>query len=401
MGGPVVQVNTAIEIFVESQLQTVAGLIWLLLAASLTYTGYALYLVLTIARAREAETNFTPPVTLLKPVCGLDPCLRENLESFCRQAYPSYQIIFGLRSKTDTAYGIVKEVIAQFPDLALDVVVDERLNGTNLKVSNLINMFNRVHHQIVIVSDSDVRVGPDYLRSIVKPFERPNVGATTCLYLGVPSKNHSSRLAAAFINEWFLPSVLVARKLEKLRYCFGATMAVRTSVLKQIGGFCSLRYHLPDDYMLGHLVDRAGYDIVLAPCVVKTLVHEPDISSLLAHEVRWARTISCVRPFGFFSSLLTYSLPLALALVLVSSFSVVSLLGLSSALGLRLALHLAVQRRFNLCGGITWIWVPFREALVFFVWLTNHFTHRITWRGQVFSLRSKGQMIASNGISTP
>ena len=368
---------------------------------SYAYTVYAGYLVFTMSSRRTRDSPFTPPVTLLKPVCGYDPDLRENLESYCRQRYPVFQIIFGLRSETDSAYPIVKEIIANYPKVNLEVVVDERLNGANLKVSNLINMCGVARHPIVIVSDSDIRVGPDHLRSIVKPFALPNVGATTCLYLGVPRDNFSSRLAAAFINEWFLPSVLVARKLEKLRYCFGATMAIRTDVLKQIGGFDALRNHLPDDYMLGHLVDRAGYDVVLAPCLVETLIDEPNLSSLFSHELRWARTVSYVRPFGYFSSLLTCSLPLAIALLMMSGSSQLSVSGLPVAITLRVLLHLIVRWRLGVTGGLGWMWVPLREMLVLFVWVANHFTHRIKWRGRVFNLRSNGQMIAPNGISTP
>jgi ceramide glucosyltransferase len=177
---------------------------------SLLYTAFATYRIIVRTRSSAYPTVASQPVTVLKPVCGEDADLYENLRSFCRQNYPTFQIIFGVRAVDDLAIPIIKQIMREFPGHDLTLIINDRLIGTNFKVCNLANMLVAAKHEILVVADSDMRVGPDYLAAVTAPFADPRVGVATCLYKGTALYGWPSRLASMFINEWFLPSVLVA-----------------------------------------------------------------------------------------------------------------------------------------------------------------------------------------------
>ena len=335
------------------------------------------------------------PVTVLKPICGPDPNLYENLRSFCQQAYPQYQLVFGVSDAGDPATRIVQQVIADFPNLDLALVVDDRLIGTNFKVSSLANMLRMAKYDILVIADSDMRVQPDYLRTIVSPFEDADVGAVTCLYKGSPVGGLASALGAMFINEWFLPSVLVALTFEKLRFCFGASIAVRREVLDAIGGFEALADDLADDYMLGKLISERGYTIHLAPYLVENIVLEPDLKALFLHELRWARTVRSVRPVGYALSFVTYSLPMSIVFLLVTlatRFASVGVVVVALSIGLRVLLHYAVRAAFRLSSpAMPWL-IPIREILAFLVWCASFLGRGVQWRNGKFSLSPDGRL---------
>ena len=219
---------------------------YLLLLASLCAIAYSLFANFCIIELRKnikrshTPSGFTPPVTIFKPICGLEQDMDENLRLFCQQDYPEYQIIFGFHGGDDAAIPVIRKIIKDYPELDLEMVIDERLYGSNHKVSNLINMFPTAKHEILIVSDSDMRVRKDYLHNIVAPFANTANGAVTCLYSGRTDDGVASKLNAMFINEWFLPSVLISDALKDICYCLGATMAVRREILADIGGFKAL-----------------------------------------------------------------------------------------------------------------------------------------------------------------
>jgi len=332
------------------------------------------------------------PVTVLKPVCGPDPNLYENLRSFCQQAYPHYQVVFGVADAADPAITSIERVIADFPNLDLALVVDDRLIGTNFKVSSLANMLGRAKHDILVIADSDMRVQPDYLGSIVAPFEDPEIGAVTCLYKGNPVGGLASAMAAMFINEWFLPSVLVALTFEKLRYCFGASIAVRRVALEAIGGFEALANDLADDYMLGKLISQRGYKIHLAPYLVENVVLEPDLRTLFLHELRWARTVRSVRPVGYAFSFVAYPLPMSILFLLATQFATASVVVVALTIGLRVLLHYAVRAAIRLSSpAMPWL-IPFRDILAFLVWCASFFGRNVRWRSGKFSLSPDGRL---------
>lgn len=365
--------------------------------ASIVYVAFAICAVVLNKNHRRSTNSYSKPVTVLKPVCGMDPTLYENLCSFCEQSYPMFQVVFGVRDASDPAIDIIKTVIANFPDRDLTLVVDDRTIGTNFKVSSLANMLRYAKYEILVIADSDMRVGPDYLETVVTAFDDPDVGAVTCLYIGTPVGGWASVLGAMFINEWFLPSVLVALSFEKLRYCFGATMAVRADALGSIGGFHALAFELADDHVLGKRLSERGYKIRLAPYIVENIVLEPDLRSLFLHELRWARTVRSVRPAGYALSFVTYALPMAILLLFATHFGALGMMAVVLAMGLRVLLHYVVRAVYHMRGPATPWLIPFRELLSFAVWGASFLGRNVQWRTSRLYLRPDGRLVLLDG----
>lgn len=339
-------------------------------------------------------TDFHPPVTILKPVYGLDPDLTENLRSFCQQDYPSYQIIFGLQDKNDPAIPIIKKIIKEFKDIDVSFVVNSKLHGANRKVSNLINIYPTAKYDYLLIADSDMRVSDNYLANIMSPFSDSKIGAVTCLYSGSARGKIASSLNAMFINEWFLPSVLISRILQPIKYCLGATMIVRRNILDEIGGFNALSNYLADDYMLGKLVTDLGYKIHLADFIVENVVEEASIKDLITHELRWARTLRRVEPLGYAFTFLTD----ALVISCITSFAVYSafnniLLALTPILLMsiaRITLHVRTKKitASNSAGSI-WL-IPLRDILSFCIRVASFTGNSIQWRNNSFNVDQAG-----------
>jgi len=311
-------------------------------------------------------------VVVAKPLCCDEPGLEDNLRSFAEQDHPNFEVVFGVRDANDPAAAIARPFGT--------VVVEPNVIGTNLKVSNLAAMRREMHGEIIIISDSDMRVTPDYLAAVVAPFEDDRVGAVTCLYRGIPSAlcPLPSDLGAMGINENFFPSALVAESMQPLTFCFGATMAVRTRVLDEIGGFDSLANLLADDYMLGKLVSDRGYRVVLSDYVVDAIVHEPSLRELFAHELRWARTIRSVRPWSYASIILT--MPLFWSLFLGWP-------AIAIALALRTILQAVGPGRFA-----PWL-IPLRDILTLSVYGTAHLGRSVRWRNNKFEVADGGVIL--------
>lgn len=361
-------------------------------AASLIYLAVAVLALRAWASRRIPQAARLPPVTILKPLCGDEPMLYENLRSFCDQDYPEFQVIFGVRDGNDPATATVRRIIGDFPGRDLTLICDERVIGSNYKVSNLANMMPSVRHGIIVIADSDIRVGPDYLRCLVGPLEDPAVGLVTCLYRAQPYGPVWSRLGAQFINEWFLPSVLVACVLGSSAFGFGSTLAVRSRVLEEIGGFHALAGYLADDFMLGELTRRHGLRTVLSPYLVETLAYEPRLAVLVAHELRWMRTIRTVQPWGHMGTWLSYTFPVSLGgAVLIHSMPWSIGLPLM-ALALRIVLHYSARKSLQLSHSATVWLIPIRDVLCFVVWLGSFFSRRVTWRRQELSVHPNGRM---------
>jgi ceramide glucosyltransferase len=375
----------------------------ILLAASvggIVYLAAAVAAVVAFSRRRYSGSPEAPlpPLTVLKPVCGGDHDLYENLRSFCAQSYPEFQVVFGVADPGDPAIPVILRVIAEFPERDAALVLGP--GGTepegNRKVANLARMFRRARHDLLVVADSDMRVGPDYLERAASPFADPRVGAATCLYSGSAARGLSSQLGALFINDWFLPSVLVALLLQPLRFCFGATMAVRRDALDAIGGFAALTPYLADDYMLGALVAERGYDVRLSPYVVEGIVSEPGLGSLLTHELRWARTVRASRPAGYaFSVVGNGAITIAALAALAVGLSGTGIALLSLAIALRLALHAAVRGAVRVPGPcVPWL-IPLRDLLCVAIWAASFSGRGVRWRGRSFSVDRDGRVKAS------
>ena len=375
---------------------------YLLVLISFFAIAYLLFANFCIIELRKnikrphIPSGFTPAVTIFKPICGMEQRMDENLRSFCEQDYPEYQIIFGLHGNDDDAIPVIQKIIEDYPQLDLEMIIDTRLHGSNHKVSNLINMFPAAKHEILVVSDSDMRVRKNYLHDVVAPFANTANGAVTCLYSGRTDDGVASKLNAMFINEWFLPSVLISDALKDISYCLGATMAVRRKILTDFGGFEALANYLADDYMLGQMVSERGYKVHLSHSIVENLSYEPNYKSLFLHELRWARTLRSAEPLGYMGTFLTDTLIVSsftafFALLFTQhTFLPASILGIT--ITARILLHLQVKSALELNGIGSLFLIPVRDVMSFIIRIVSYMGNSVEWRNHTFSVDDDGLM---------
>lgn len=350
------------------------------------------------------DKKFQPPISILKPIYGLDPEMYINLKSFCLQNYPKYQIIFGLQDVNDEALPIVKKIIKELNDVDISFIINTERHGTNHKVSNLINMCPSIKYEFMLIADSDMHVNENYLSQVIKPFNDPNTGAITCLYFGSATKKITSMLNTMFINNWFLPSVLISKMIKPIEYCLGATMIVRRSILHKIGGFEALSNHLADDYMLGKLISNIGYKIHLSNCIVKNVVEESSFKNLILHELRWARTLRRVEPYGYALTFLTDSLILSIfagtSLYVIGNSFVLFLFPIFITLIIRVYMYSKTNEVTD-SGRVGKIWlIPLRDTLTFFIRILSYAGNSVEWRKNKFAVDHLGLMHDEKIISS-
>lgn len=374
---------------------TLIGLAGLAVAA-----GYAVLALLAVLvwQRRHAATDAVaaPAVTILKPLCGAEPGLYENLRSFCEQRHPQFQLVFGVRDPADPALAVVRRLMVEFPSLPMDLVINPQQHGNNAKISNLINILERARHDFLVIADSDAVVEADYLGVVTAPLMNPEIGLVTCLYHSMPTPRICSRLGAMYVNEWYMPSVLLAWLFGYQGYASGQTLCLRRETLQAIGGLQAMADHLADDHRMGELVRARGLRIVLSPYVVKAEHNEAGLDSLIRHEVRWMRTIQVLRPRSFRLIFLSFSVPLAvIGLLLLASAQSVSPVAwalFGATLIARLGLYFVHRLRGDrpLLADL-WL-LPAREVLICWVWCHSFFASRITWRGSQFDVNAGGIM---------
>jgi ceramide glucosyltransferase len=343
------------------------------------------------ARPRAPQVQ-SPPVSILKPLCGEDPGLFDNLASFCRQSYPVWQVVFGVQAPDDPAIAVVRRLMHDFPAADLVLVIEASRPGSNLKVANLQNMLPAARHGLIVIADSDMRVGPDYLATVAAPLANPDTGLVTCLYRALPAADIWSRLAGMHINHSFLPQALVAAWLGPQAGCFGATLALRQETLAAIGGLAAIADALADDYALGLAVRRIGRKVKLSPYIVDNIIVEPNLGALFRHELRWARTIRAVAPAGFLGSVLTQPMALALAALALGAQPLAASAMLGVALLWRGLMVRMVDRALALPVTPLWL-VPARDLLSFAVFVASFFVRTVAWRDRTFRIGPKGRLI--------
>jgi ceramide glucosyltransferase len=358
----------------------------------IVYSLIGIVAVARFARRPLLTPTHRPAVTLLKPVCGEDPGLYENLVSFCRQDYAGpVQILIGAHREDDPAVAIARRVISDLPNADVTLIIDGALPGTNFKICNVSNMISAAKHDVLIIADSDMRVEPHYLDTVVAELQRPGVGMVTCLYQGDPAGGVTSALGCAAINYTFLPSVLVGRLIGTEAGCFGATMAIRRSTLEQVGGLSALINQLADDHVLGALVRASGLKVVLSRYVVKNVVFEPDLATLARHELRWQRTIRSITPVGFAASIIIHPVGLSLLALLLTGFSADAWLVLATGLAVRQSL--VYSCRVTLGGTpLSAPLVPVRDTLSFALFIASFLSQRVTWRDSSFRVGHGGEL---------
>lgn len=377
-------------------LMGIAGVVFSLLAAGYEVMALLAVLIWTLRAGHTPSCKHLKPVTLLKPLCGSEPGLYGNLRSFCLQDYPKYQIVFGVHEEADPALEVVERLVQEFPALAISVVANAKQHGSNRKVSSLINMLPHARHDVLVIADSDASAGPDYLQAMVAPLMDPRVGLVTCVYRSEPTSKVWSKLGAMYVNEWYMPSVLLARLFGHRGYVSGLSLCLHRDTLHAVGGLRRLSNHLADDYELGALVRAMGLRIALSTYIPRTEHTEPSLDHLVNHETRWMRTIRVLRPKSFLFLFLSFCLPLAILGMAMSeeqptAYSVSTALFLAT-LCARFALH-AIPRLGRGRFSLTDLWLlPARDLLLWWVWFRALSSSRVTWRGNEFAVDAEGIM---------
>jgi ceramide glucosyltransferase len=346
----------------------------------------------TFAARRRATACAPVPVTILKPLHGAEPSLSRRLASFCRQDYAApVQVICGVQDPADPAVAIAR-LLATSPEAPrFDLVIDARTHGSNPKISNLINMLPAARHDVLVMADSDMEVGPDYLAWIVAELQRPGVGAVTCLYHGVPLSGRWSSHAALGINTHFLPNVVTALALRLAQPCFGSTIAISRSLLSRIGGLAAFADQLADDYEIGQAVRAAGHEVAIPAFTIGHACFHERLRGLLAHELRAARTVRSIAPVGYAGAFVTHPFPLALAGALLGGEY--ALVIAAAALACRAALCICAERAFRLPRQPYWL-IPSRDLLSFGVYIWSFFGMRVQWRGLRYRVAADGSLLS-------
>ena len=347
-----------------------------------------------LSQPTPVDPDFHPPVSILKPLCGLDQQTYDDLASFCCQDYANYQIIFGVQSFTDPVLPVVKQVISDFPQVDVSLVVSDRAIGGNLKISNLANAAVEAKHPILLISDSDIEVGPDYLMRVVQPLKQPEVGVVTCMYRSQDQAGAAS-LEALGISTELAPTTLVSRKLSGMTFGIGATIVIRQAVLEAIGGFPAVANYVHDDFHLGRMPTQAGYQVVLSDYVVSHSLETENWSDLVQHQTRWNRGIRLCQPFGYAGQVFTFGTVASLLFLLTVQGSPLAWMVLGITWFFRLAAAWivgaivlndpVVKKRF-------WL-VPFSDLLRFCLWCYGFTGNRIEWRGQQLRLNRDGKIL--------
>jgi len=378
-------------------------LILLLAVAPLAFYTVATLAAVRFFRRERARPlpDFTPPVSVLKPVHGVDLATYENFASFCRQNYPDYEILFCVNEMSDPVVPVIQRLVADFPDRQIRILSGAPQLGANRKVNNLALLSKEARHEILVQSDADVRVSPYYLKEVVAPFSDPRVGVVSCFYRGVAQASFWAELEAVGAASDFSASALVADWVEGVTFALGASVTTSKSWLNKIGGYESFANRLADDYEIGNRVHLVGGKALLSREPVWTMYPAESFHSFWEHQVRWARTTRLARPASFFGLIVTHGLPWAVAAALAVPNRQLAFAYLLAYLILRLTMAWTagvwgigddVLRRK------LWL-VPFRDAIHFFVWLASFASNRVTWGGVEFEAKDGDLSVVSDPAS--
>jgi ceramide glucosyltransferase len=340
------------------------------------------------------DPDFHPPVSNLKPIRGLDPEAYENLASFCRQDYPDYEIVFCIDSDDEAVISVIDRLKTSFPERRIRVLYGSGRVATNDKVAKLARLVDEAAHEVVVISDSDVRVQPDYLRQVTAPLRDPKIGAVTCFYTPTAINTFTDHLQTAGMTSDFYAGVLVAWQLDGIKFALGTTIATTRAKLAGFGGYASIENQPADDLLVGRLIAEQGYEVVLLPYVIETVPDYHSMRALILKRLRWLVVMRHVRPSGHLGLLLTQGLPWSIAAVLVHPSAAVALAYLGTYCCLRVAMtwmigiHGLKQPRF---------WkqmplIPLWDALAFLIWLASFLRKSIRWRGADYYIR-EGKLV--------
>lgn len=366
------------------------------IAAAFALCGMGFYLLCLwsvrsfLRHSRVSQPEYCPPVSILKPLRGVDPQMYESFRSHCVQDYPQYEIIFGVNDAEDPAAEAVYQLMREFPSCSIRLIICPEILGTNRKTSNVVQMLRYAQYDHILINDSDIYVTPDYLRRVMAPFARPEVGMVTCPYRGIAADTLGSRLEAVGISTDFFAGVFSAWKIEKgLHFALGSTLAMSRTALEAMGGLEQLVDHLADDFELGCRIAKAGFEVELIDLVVETHLPAYTFRGFFEHQMRWARSTRDSRRRGYVGILLTFGLPWAMLAVLFAhhgadwSWALLAAAAvLRATVAMRVA-HVVHDSAFALRN--LWL-IPMRDLIAFWVWFASFTGHKVHWRGEVFIL---------------
>jgi ceramide glucosyltransferase len=369
------------------------------LAAFLCITSIGYYTVALLCAARfrrrasGASPSYRPPITILKPLRGLDPQAYENFASFCRQTYPEFQLVFGAETPDDPAIAMARRVAEDFPHVDIRILAGCALPATNRKAGCLAGMLPAAKHPFILVSDSDIHVDPDFLSTLIEPMTEPGVGVVTCLYRSRGRGGWAGRIDALGLSTDFQPSVLVARTLEGITFGMGSGILIRRAILDAFGGFEVFADCLADDYHLGNLPSRAGHRVELARCVVEHRLGTRSFRDLIDHQLRWNRGTRSARPGGYTGLVLTQGVAAALLLFATCAGAAgAALASVTLAARLAVAWTVAVGCLDDRPAGRDLWLVPIRDLFGVAMWIGGFFGNSVVWRGIRYRLEPRGML---------
>lgn len=372
---------------------------WLFVVLALAGSVYALLAAWLAGRFAMKDVppsgNF-PPLTILKPLHGDEPLLEANLSSFCLQDYPApFQLVFGVQDANDSAIAIVENLKRRYPQIDMTLVVDTRRRARNPKIANLLNMEGAIRYETIVLSDSDIAVDHDYLRRVALALSPESVGGVTCLYTGRAGLSLVSQLSAMGVSYHFLPNVIVGLGLKMATPCFGSTIAVKGSVLREIGGFAAFSDQLADDNAIGKAIRSRGHILAIPSFAVRHTATEATWREWLFHELRWMRTIRTVDAPGHAGSVVTHAFPLSLLGLIVTGGAQFAFVATGIALLVRILLKWRLDHVFYHPAGPAWL-LPLRDVLSFCVFLTSLFGGSVVWQNERLTVREDGALNSAN-----
>jgi len=373
----------------------IAAVCALLGAAGTTYFALTMWAAKRFQRERQPDVDraFTPPVSILKSLKGVDPHMYAAFRSHCLLDYPEYELLFGFHDLDEPALALAEKLRTEFPERQIRVVHCPDVLGPNGKVSALAQMLPQAQYEHIVINDSDILVDLDYLERVIAPSAAPDVGMVTALYRALPGKTLASRLEALGISADFAGGVLVARALESgIRFGLGATLATTKTILREIGGLEPLADYLGDDYELGARIAAAGHKVVLADAVVETALPDYSFGDFWRHQLRWARNVKDRRPAQYLGLIVTFGLPWAI-LAVMFWLSWWSCLVLATAVIARFASAIFVGRGVlddEYVGRDLWL-LPLRDFVALAIWIASFLGNTVVWRGLRFRL-GKGKL---------
>ena len=341
-----------------------------------------------------SKSGFTPPVSILKPVRGLDPDAYENFASFCRQDYPEYEIVFCVGDRSDPVLPIIEKVIADFPGRDIRVLFGTGREATNDKVAKLARLAKEARYEILVINDSDVRAEPKYLRTVVAPLADPKVGAVTCFYTPTDEKTLVQRLQTVGMYSDFYAGIVVAWQLDGVKFALGPTIATSRARLAGFGGYEMIENRPADDLLVGRLIAEQGYEVKLIPYSVHTVADFQSLRDLFLKRLRWIVVMRHMRPWGHFGLIFTLGLPWSLAAMALSPSVAIAIAFVGAYLSLRIAMTLQIAW-WGLKQPAPWLGlalIPVWDAMAFVIWLASFTRSTIRWRDRDYYIRD-GELV--------